>query len=316
MAEYSFPFPAVLDEFNKPDRIFTSAADRKRHAALVSNGIYTTPSDNLQVRAHSGLILVVKPGKAWVQGSFYYADEDVEVDLESADQTFPRIDSVVLRFDLPARSTYIALVKGVPAASPVAKDPIKRDDVYELVLAKIRVNAKTTTIAQASVTDTRSSSLCGYTGAVISKIDTDGVFIQFQDYLNTQINQWNTTIASQKSQWDGLYAELQELYANLSNQSFSLINNNFDDWSVKPGTKKTTSFLANNNIKEEIRFSLNNAMLANRLTEFWSNGNIRETVTFYASEIVVGSNNITTSNFSIARFTEFQQNGDIIETIS
>jgi hypothetical protein len=81
-----------------------------------------------------------------------------------ADGSLGRIDTVILRLDLNARTITAQIITGTPAVSPSAPALVRTSEQYDLMLAKISVLAGTTAITSALITDTRlDSSVCGIT---------------------------------------------------------------------------------------------------------------------------------------------------------
>lgn len=151
MAQTSWPFQAV-------DTTETQFSQWARHIASGGrsgvNGIPT--GTELKVSANSsGMQVFVAAGQAMVRGHFYASTASETLAIDSAN-TSPRIDSIVLRLDPSANSVVLAVVKGTPAASPVAPSLTQTDAaIFELKLADVRVDASVTTIDSNKVTDTR-----------------------------------------------------------------------------------------------------------------------------------------------------------------
>lgn len=181
MAEkYSF-FPAQFDGTNY-DREYDHIDFALRQQALVSNGVVNTGNDDLRVFATSNMIVRINPGFAFVNGYSYALDKDIPnptdftKQLAVSDGTFPRIDRIVLRWDLLLRTMSIEILQGVPASAPVAQSVTRTAALVELALADIRVNAGTMTITQTNITDQRNdTALCGYAVPVVA--GRDGVSI-------------------------------------------------------------------------------------------------------------------------------------------
>ena len=88
-----------------------------------------------------------------------------------ADAANDRIDAVVLRLDTSAaaRSIGLKVIEGEPAASPVAPAPVRKGNVYDLVLAHVLVTANTSVLQASSVTDKRLvPGLCGLVNSLIT----------------------------------------------------------------------------------------------------------------------------------------------------
>jgi hypothetical protein len=104
---------------------------------------------------------IVTQGEAFVRGFFYYTDANITLThaVNSDPSGNARIDLIVLRLDVVARTIHPVIVQGTPAATPVAPSPVYPalfgSNTYEIPLAQVRVDAAAATIASTKVTDTR-----------------------------------------------------------------------------------------------------------------------------------------------------------------
>jgi hypothetical protein len=148
----------------------------------------------------------------------------------------------------------------------------------------------------------------------------------WQTQTNVQQTSWNTQTQNQQSTWqtqinsqknllDTLHAEMTLTYHALETQSFALINNNFDDWSVKRGCDILTVFNANGSITETITVIAVTFLLARRDTVFNADDSITETVTFYPWSGGAGGNTVQTTGTAVTKKTVFNADGSIREEI-
>lgn len=175
----SGPFTSV-----NQDRLYTSEFFRDYFASFIGNGVFPNPSDNLQVMVDSGLDIVVKKGKAWIDGAIHLGDDDQTLTLDPGDNLLPRIDKIVLKMNLLTRTITKEIKKGTPATNPVAPNLQRDNDIYELGLANVRVNVGATNITQSDITDLRlNSNECGIVKGTIEEIDTTTLFNQYQNWI-------------------------------------------------------------------------------------------------------------------------------------
>jgi len=114
---------------------------------------------SLQVSADgSGMQVTVAAGEALMLGGLWTSDADEPLIIEAADGTYDRIDLVVARFDRVTETASLAVLKGVPAATPVPKTPTRNASVWEIELARIHVSAGVTSINAGDVEDRRTRS--------------------------------------------------------------------------------------------------------------------------------------------------------------
>ena len=178
------------------DRLYSAEDMNEPYKALISNGVFATqkgtPSDYLQVLAHSGFNVKVKPGRGIFADKWFISDTDVTLTLSSASPTLVRIDSIVVRIDKSeaVRKASIMLRTGIPASSPVAPTLFNDDYVKEYRLADIRIEAGASAISQSNITDRRGSADCPWVTSLIQQVDTSTLFKQFQ----TGFDEWFASV--------------------------------------------------------------------------------------------------------------------------
>lgn len=148
---------------------------------LVGNGVFPTPSTSLQVRASSGMNIIVGAGSGWINGHKLVNTADLTLAIEASDVVLNRIDSVIFYVDHTAREMGIEVKEGTLGATPTAPALQRNDERYEMCLAQIYVAKQAAAITAAAITDTRAnSSLCGIVQGLIQQIDTTTLWEQQQ----------------------------------------------------------------------------------------------------------------------------------------
>lgn len=148
---------------------------------LVGNGVFPTPSTSLQVRASSGMNVIVGAGSGWIHGHKLVNTADLTLAIEASDVVLNRIDSVIFYVDHTAREMGIEVKKGTLGATPAAPVLQRDDERWEMCLAQIYVAKQAAAITAAAITDTRAnSSLCGIVQGLIQQIDTTTLWEQQQ----------------------------------------------------------------------------------------------------------------------------------------
>ena len=194
------------------DRKYKADDFAQYFATFIGNGIFVKPSDCLQILADANAMsVIVRPGKAWINGYYLINDDDYTLLLDKGDTSLNRIDRIVIRLDYTERKMSVVVKKGALSASPVAPT-LKRDaDAYELALADIYVAKGALTVSQAAITDTRlNSSLCGYMHGVVNQVDTTTIFNQYQSWFNdysvtkaSEFLTWQTNVTTALESWIG-----------------------------------------------------------------------------------------------------------------
>jgi hypothetical protein len=176
MAEQSGFFPDVSG-----DRQYTADFLAQWIASIVGNGVY---NGDLAVAPGSNMQVVIPSGRAWINGYHYRNSGDLLLTIANADGILNRKDTVVLRWDVNARSITAQILQGTPASSPKAPAITRSVDQYDLKLAEISIPAGTTTITQNLITDTRlDKTVCGIVTGVVTQVDTTALYNQIQSDL-------------------------------------------------------------------------------------------------------------------------------------
>lgn len=151
---------------------------------IVETGVLDKTASNLQVRAGSGMNIVIPAGKAWLLGYGYHNDSNKTIQLQTANGTYPRIDSVVTRYDesppLAHPKIETIVVTGTPTSNPSPPSIVRTNTIYDLKLAEVTVKKGATSISQADIKDTRfDATVCGIVKSPASRIDTTNLFAQY-----------------------------------------------------------------------------------------------------------------------------------------
>lgn len=187
MAIKSYFWDAITAPDGSVDREYSAADFCAYLASIVGDGVFPTPSTNLQVIASSGLTVIVKTGEAWIKGRKMRNTTDLSLTLDAADVLYNRIDRIIFGYDTDDRAFFIEVLKGTPAMSPVAPALSRTSNRMEFALANILVTAQTTAISQEDITDVRAdSSVCGWVAGLVQTVDTETLFLQWQAAYNAQ----------------------------------------------------------------------------------------------------------------------------------
>lgn len=155
MAEKSLFFNSV-----NGDRRYLAGDFADYFSPLVTNGFF--PADlNLKVLAHENMDVVIKSGRAWINGYQYINTSDLVASIDIADGVLNRIDRVVVQLSFLDREIRVVVKKGIPASSPVPPPVTRNADIYELGIATISVPAGITVLSQSHITDTRNDVTVG-----------------------------------------------------------------------------------------------------------------------------------------------------------
>lgn len=142
------------------------AADVAAYLAGLTSGVFSS-ADDFPVTAAGGLKVTVGAGRGWVHPSRFtgYSITKRESDtltLPLADQSLPRIDRIVMRYDAGARAASLQVLQGTASSTPTAPAISRTELIYDLCLAEITRPAAAASITTGQITDTRlDEALCG-----------------------------------------------------------------------------------------------------------------------------------------------------------
>lgn len=221
MAIKSYFFNAIQSN-GVYDRVYNAQDVTDYLDLLVGNGVFPNPSTNLQVRASSGMNVIVGAGSGWINGYKMINTVDMPLTIDASDVLLNRIDNVIFYVDLTSRTMGIEVVKGTPAATATAPSLIRTSSRYEMCLAQIAVNKQITAITASMITDTRgNSNLCGYVQGLIQQVDTTTLFDQWQAGFDDWFDEVKDTLATAT-----LLQKLEATYTTVgsSESSFNVVN--------------------------------------------------------------------------------------------
>ncbi len=154
------------------DRLYSANELAEYFSTFIGNGIFPSPTNSLQVQPHEGLTIIVKAGKAWINGYYFISDADVS-EVINVDPVLPRMDRFVLRLHFSNREISLVRKQGIPASSPIAPATQRDAEMIELSLATLIVPAGESTITSVMISDTRANSNeCGFVASTITNIPT------------------------------------------------------------------------------------------------------------------------------------------------
>lgn len=176
------------------DRIYNAEDVTSYLDLLVGNGVFPNPSTQLQVRASSGMNVVVGAGSGWINGHKMVNTSDLVMAVTASDVLLNRIDLVVFYVDYTERTMGIEIKEGTLASNPESPALVRNTTRWEMALARISVAKQITAITDAMITDLRgNSSMCGFVQGLLQQIDTTTLWTQQQ----TMFNEWFESVKSQ-----------------------------------------------------------------------------------------------------------------------
>lgn len=203
MISYPFESKNVTTDNPYGDRAITDAMEREFNQLTWTNGVFINDDklvNSLKVSAVGGMQVSVAPGGCHINGAKGYEAATRMFTLETASDTYMRIDRIVARFDTSdsVRSIELYVKQGTPSTTPVAPTLVRASNYYELALADIYIGKSVTEITQSNITDQRfNSEVCGMVApAFPTSIDTSSIYDQFQASLDEYMDLVQSAINS------------------------------------------------------------------------------------------------------------------------
>lgn len=210
MAIKSYFYNAIFDG-EEYDRVYNAEDVTSYLDKIVGSGVFPYPSTQLQVRAGTGMQIIVNEGQGWIHGHKMINDADLILAVDAADVLLNRIDRVVFYTDSNERTMGIEIIKGTNAVNPAAPALTRNSSRYEMSLATINIKKGTTSISASMISDTRpNSAVCGWVMGLIQQADTSTLFEQWEtayaEFMERMIAWQNNA----KDAFDGWYATLTD----------------------------------------------------------------------------------------------------------
>jgi hypothetical protein len=152
MAIKSWPYVSI-----DGDRKITAADFAQGYDLISASGVVPGFLNALAPSKVSGTLNVnVDTGAALVGGRWYVQDSAEQIALDAGDSQ-PRIDIIAVESNsnTPVRASQLVIIKGTPAASPVAPALTNTSAISQIELCRVLVPADATTLSNATLTDTR-----------------------------------------------------------------------------------------------------------------------------------------------------------------
>lgn len=191
-------------------RIYQAQDFANYFGLVLTSGILAVKGQmGLQVESEgTDMQVYVEPGKAIIKGNAYENTANQFLTVDLPESTENRIDRIVLRHDLTNANRHIKVfVKRGTATEPPA---LQRDNfVYEISLARLTLEANTSSIDPANIIDERlDETLAGVVNSMIT-VPTSQFQEQWTEWFNNNVpvyeqewqNWYETNIPGYEQQW-------------------------------------------------------------------------------------------------------------------
>lgn len=184
---YGF-FNAIKQSDGTYDRVYNADQMSTYFEGLVSDGVYESVDDAMQVLAGTGMQVQVGAGRAIIDSKWLKNTAAYPLTINAAHVTLNRYTAIVIRLDLSARTISIVTKDGENATAPIKPTMTNSETVKEICLAYVYVGRGVTTITQANIEDTRpDNNVCGWVTGIVQQVDTSKLFLQYQTAYEQQL---------------------------------------------------------------------------------------------------------------------------------
>ena len=189
MAEKSGFFNARETEEGIYDREYDAEQFAEYFANFVSNGVYVNPANQLKVVFNDSpdkpFVVVVRKGKAYIDGYWYELTEDMEVKISANAKSYAIKDVICCTLDKTERKVSIILKEEV-----ISDMPVNNNTQHDLVLSTVMVQPNASKLNAEDITDKRpDKTYCGFVTGVVDQIDTTELFRQYDEAFKTWFNE-------------------------------------------------------------------------------------------------------------------------------
>ena len=155
------------------DNIEYSAMDAELYHYGRSNGVFSTDDFSASATGSDNYV-TISPGVGWISNDRFSGKvignrESETLSMRDPDLTHPRIDAIVLRFDVNENKTKYVVKKGTAKTNPSPPSVVRSGSVWELHLYHVYRKPGSTFVSQSDITDLRTDTkYCGIVSSSIS----------------------------------------------------------------------------------------------------------------------------------------------------
>jgi hypothetical protein len=184
---YGF-FNAIKQSDGTYDRVYNADQMSTYFEGLVSDGVYESVDDAMQVLTGTGMQVQVGAGRAIIDSKWLKNTAAYPLTINAAHVTLNRYTAIVIRLDLSARTISVVTKDGENATAPIKPTMTNSETVKEMCLAYVYVGRGVTAITQANIEDTRpDNNVCGWVTGIVQQVDTSKLFLQYQTAYEQQL---------------------------------------------------------------------------------------------------------------------------------
>lgn len=221
------------------DRDYAAQVFSDYFALFIGNGVFGSPTNQCKVISGTGLSVVVTPGWAFINGTWYHNDSELTLSVPSNASASTRIDSVMLRLSKSSREIRAIYLAG-------ESTPTRGSNIYDLKLASISVAPGAVEVPGTNITDTRTNEqVCGLVKGLMEVETTADLFAQYE----AAFDEWFDTVKGQVT--GDLAIRLQLEFTELNEyttQALETANDLVEEYTTRDFVLSERTFTFTNNI--------------------------------------------------------------------
>ena len=223
---YGF-FNAIKQSDGTYDRTYNADQMSTYFEGLVSDGVYESVDDAMQVLADTGMQVQVGAGRAIIDSKWIKNTAAYPLIINAAHVTLNRYTAIIIRLDLSARTIVITTKDGENATTPVKPVITNSETIKELCLAYVQVGRGVTAITQANIEDARpDNNVCGWVTSIVQQVDTSKLFLQWQTAYEEFYKQMQSWQNEQETGFSGWQNEQETEFSDWQQQQ----ETGFSNW--------------------------------------------------------------------------------------
>lgn len=223
---YGF-FNAIKQSDGTYDRVYNADQISAYFEGLVSDGVYESVDDAMQVLVSTGMQVQVGTGRAIIDSKWIKNTAAYPLIINAAHVTLNRYTAIIIRLDLSARTIVITTKDGENATTPVKPVITNSETIKELCLAYVYVGRGVTAITQANIEDTRpDNNVCGWVTSIVQQVDTSKLFLQWQTAYEEFYKQMQSWQNEQETGFSGWQNEQETEFSDWQQQQ----ETGFSNW--------------------------------------------------------------------------------------
>ena len=222
---YGF-FNAIKQSDGTYDRTYNADQMSTYFEGLVSDGVYESVDDAMQVLADTGMQVQVGAGRAIIDSKWIKNTAAYPLIINAAHVTLNRYTAIIIRLDLSARTIVITTKDGENATTPVKPVITNSETIKELCLAYVYVGRGVTAITQANIEDARpDNNVCGWVTSIVQQVDTSKLFLQWQTAYEEFYKQMQSWQNEQETGFSGWQNEQETEFSDWQQQQETWFSN-------------------------------------------------------------------------------------------